>query len=582
MSLKHNFALLVRYLRPYWHQVIVLALLLLATVGIQVGNPEILRNFIDTAVAGGALPVLLRAAALFLGLGLLNQGLVVFSSYISGNLAWRTTNQMRADLVQHCLHLDMPFHTTHTVGELIERTDEDVSTLSNMFSLFALQILVNLLLLIGVLIVLFHEEWRLGLAMSLYALLCLLVLASTRHMMSSSWKEASQAKAELHGFVGEHVPGVADIRTSGAIAYIMRRFYEIRRNTFLKAWHAHSFDTILSGGIDILVICGTVGAFILGALLFQAGAITLGTVYLVVTYTRLLEVPLHMIMSQIDDLRQASASLARIQELYALPNTVQDGPGANFAEGVLDVQFADVTFAYHPGMPVLKHITFQVQAGEVLGVLGRTGSGKTTLTRLLFRLYDADAGAIRLGGIDIRTAHIAEVRQQIGIVTQDVQLFHASVRDNLTFFDRSIADERLVQVLREVGLSTWYDTLPAGLDTVLANSRGSEAGFSAGEGQLLAFARVFLQNPAVVVLDEASSRLDPATERRIESAVTRLLTGRTGIIIAHRLSTIRRVDKIVILEQGRVREYGTHTELMQDPASHLNRLLQVGIEEVQA
>lgn len=580
MSLKHNVALLVRYLRPYWLQVVMLSLLLLATVGIQVGNPEIVRNFIDTAVAGGALPILLRATTLFLGLGLLNQGLVILSAYISGNLAWRTTNQMRVDLVQHCLHLDISFYTTHTVGELIERTDEDVSTLSNMFSLFALQILVNLLLLICVLIVLFHEEWRLGLAMSLYALLCLLILGGTRHMMSLSWKEASQAKAELHGFVGEHVPGVADIRTSGAITYIMRRFYEVRRNAFLKAWHAHSFNTILSGGTDILVICGTVGAFLLGALLFLSGAITLGTVYLVVTYTRLLEVPLQMIMSQIDDLRQASVSLARIQELYALSNTIQDGPGASFAEGALDVQFADVSFAYQPGTPVLKQITFQVQAGEVLGVLGRTGSGKTTLMRLLFRLYDIEAGTIHLGGIDIRTARIAEIRQRIGFVTQEVLLFHASVRDNLTFFDRSIADERLVEVLREVGLSSWYDTLPAGLDTILAISSGEEAGFSAGEGQLLAFARVFLQNPTVVVLDEPSSRLDPATERRIESAVTRLLTGHTGIIIAHRLSTISRADTIVILEQGTVCEYGTRTELMQDPASHLNRLLQVGFEEV--
>lgn len=582
MSLKQNFTLLVSYLRPQWSRVVLLAFLLLGTVGVQVGNPEILRHFIDTAIAGGSFQVLLIEAALFLGLGLLNQGLVVASAYVSSNLAWRTTNQMRMDLVRHCLHLDMSFHNIHAAGELIERTDEDVSTLSNMFSLFVLQILVSLLLLICVLLVLFHEEWRLGLAMSAYALLCLLVINSTRNTMSTPWKEASQAKAELHGFVGEHVSGIADIRTNGAIAYVMRRFYELRRNKFLKGWHAHSFSTIISGAIDILLVCGFVGAFVLGAVLFQMGVITLGVVYLVVTYTQLLTMPLRTIMSQIDDLRQASASLERIQELYGLKSTVRDGSGDHLPTGVLSVEFDDVSFAYHPEVPVLEHITLCIEPGEVLGVLGRTGSGKTTLTRLLFRLYDVDGGTIRVGGVDIRDARIATVRQRIGMVTQEVQLFHGSVRDNLTFFDRSIDDERIVQVIKDVGLSMWYEALPCGLDTVIASSSREEGGFSAGEAQLLAFARIFLQNPFIVILDEASSRLDPATERLIEHAVERLFAGRTGIIIAHRLSTIKKVDKIAILEQGKLREYGARETLLQDPASHLNRLLRIGMEEVQA
>ncbi len=581
MSHKRGLALLVAYLRPQWPRVVLLTFLLLGTVAVGVGNPQILRHFIDTAVAGGSLSVLVTSAALFLAIGLLNQGLVVLTAYVSSNLAWHTTNRMRIDLVKHCLHLDMSFHHSHTAGELIERTDEDIATLTNLFSVFVLQILVNLLLLVCVLVVLFLLEWRLGLAMTVYALLVLFVLRSTRGAMTPAWVQASQARAELQGFVGEHVAGVVDIRSNGAIPYIMRRFYEMRRIAFRKQWRAHRISATVSGGTDILLICGSIGAFILGTVLFQAGAISLGTVYLVVTYAQLLVQPLQEIMSQIDDLQQAAASLQRIQELYDMRSTLRDGPVATLPHGPLAIAFDAVSFAYHPEVPVLEGITLRIEPGEVLGILGRTGSGKTTLTRLLFRLYDPTRGTIRLGGIDLKDARIAALRQRIALVTQEVQLFHASVRDNLAFFERDIPDTAIIAALHAVGLAAWYAALPRGLDTVITAAGGAEMGLSAGEAQLLAFARVFLRQPSVVVLDEASSRLDPATETSIEHALDALFADRTGVIIAHRLATIRRADKILILEGGRMCEYGTREELLRDPTSRLNHLLRVGLEEVQ-
>jgi ABC-type multidrug transport system fused ATPase/permease subunit len=256
---------------------------------------------------------------------------------------------------------------------------------------------------------------------------------------------------------------------------------------------------------------------------------------------------------------------------------------------------------------VLHDVSFDLSPGRVLGVLGRTGSGKTTLTRLLFRLYDVDAGAVRLSddrpqttasnpdvargmssvvnSVDIRDLPLAELRRHVGLVTQDVQLFAATVRDNLTLFNNydparpAIPDAAIVAALETLGLGGWFRGLPDGLDSVM-ESGGK--GLSAGEAQLLALARVFLRDPHLVVLDEASSRLDPGTEQLLERAIDRLLAGRTGIIIAHRLRTVLRADDILILENGRVVEFGPRPALAADPGSRFYRLLQTGLEEVLA
>jgi len=226
---------------------------------------------------------------------------------------------------------------------------------------------------------------------------------------------------------------------------------------------------------------------------------------------------------------------------------------------------------------VLHNLSFRLQAGRVLGLLGRTGSGKTTIARLLFRWYDPQEGEIRLGDVDLRRARIDALRARIGLVTQDVQLFQASLRDNLTFFDPAVSDEKLVATLEALGLTGWLARLPQGLDSPISGEA-----LSAGEAQLVALARVFLKNPDLVILDEASSRLDPATEALLGQVLDRLLQGRSAVIIAHRLQTVDRADDILILEQGQAIEHGPLRQLAADPDSHFARLLRTGIEEVLA
>jgi ATP-binding cassette subfamily B protein len=245
----------------------------------------------------------------------------------------------------------------------------------------------------------------------------------------------------------------------------------------------------------------------------------------------------------------------------------------------LALAFDHVSFAYVAGESVLQDLSFQLEPGRVLGLLGRTGSGKTTLARLVFRLYDPTAGQVTCGGIDIRQPKLKALRQRVAIVTQDVQLFQASVRDNLTFFDRSISDEWIRAVIEKLELADWYQALPDGLDTQLKTGGQS---LSAGEAQLLAFTRIFLRDPGLVILDEASSRLDPVTERRVERAIDALLAKRTAIVIAHRLDTVQHADEIMILEQGEMREYGEREQLAGDPNSRFYSLLQTGLEEVLA
>ncbi len=576
-SLNRYWRLLARYLRPLGSQMGLLAVILCGAICVQVVTPLVASHFIDQATSGGSLHDLIFLALLTMGLALAGQGMAVAETYVAENVSWAATNALRADLVAHLLRLDATFHTAHTPGELIERVDGDVATLSRFFSRFVVYVLGNGILMMGVLGLLYHVDWRIGLGLSAFVVLALTAMLRIRAVATPSWAAERQASADFYGFLGEYLAGLEDIRSSGAGAFVLRRCAEVMRSWLAVRLKAGMMGYAMMATSEGVVALGTAVAFALSAMLFKAGTLTIGAVYLIFRYTEVLRQPAEQIRNEMQDLQQADASLGRIEALLGTAPRLANGPGVALPPGRLAVELDRVSFGYTEDTPVLRDVSVCLEPGRVLGVVGRTGSGKTTLTRLLPRFYDPQVGVVRLGGVDLRTIRLAAVRARIGLVTQEVQLFNASVRDNLTLFDDGVPDDRLNSVLDTLGLASWLRELPRGLDTPLGPGG---AGLSAGQAQVLACARIFLGDPDVVILDEASSRLDPATERLVHTALGRLLDGRTGIIVAHRLATVAYADDILVLEDGQVREHGPRLALAADPTSRFAALLRAATEEV--
>ena len=571
--------LLIRYVANQKRLFAIVAFLLLGNIGLQLANPQILRYFIDEATKGSPLSRLLIAACLFIAIALIQQVVSVLATYTSGRVAWTATNALRSDLARHALQLDMSYHNDHTPGEMIERIDGDANQLGRFFSSFIVHVVGSLLLLCGIIVLLFREDWRAGLALALYSGAILVTLSSLRNIAVGRYKRTQEAAANALGFIEERIAGREDVRTNAAQAYAVRGFHWHIRNWFRRYLATMVMFTLFFNISLFSFSMGTAVALGVGAYLFLNGLATIGTVYLILHYTHMVSEPIQRFTWQLNDLQRAGGSIVRIAELLNTRSKIVEGSGVRFPEGALSVRFDGVNFAYMPEEPILRDVSFSLVPGRVLGLIGRTGSGKTTISRLLFRLYEPGNGRIDLGGEDIRGARLREVRDRIALVTQDVRLFHGTVRDNLTFYDTTVRDERLLEVVGDLGLGSWLRKLPHGLDTELQTDGG---GLSAGEAQLLAFARAFLKNPSVVILDEASSRLDRSTEQLIERTVDKLVQGRTTIIIAHHLPTLERCDEVLLLDDGRVVEHGDRITLANDSTTQFHRLLCTGLEEILA
>lgn len=582
-SFRLYWQLLSSHIKPQKSAFLLLLLLLLGSVGLRVAAPQIMRGFIDAALAGRPLAILLAAAGAFISVALVQQGVGIATNYLGEKVAWRATNALRGELAAHALKLDMGFHNNTSPGQLIERIDGDVTELSNFFSFFALMLSTNLLLMLGILAALFSEDWRAGFGFAVFISLALFLLAKFKNIARPHVKARRESFTAMFGSVEEHLAGTEDIKASGAVDYSLRHLVRHSSHIFGHTKKAYIRMFFLNFTTDFLLTAGLVAAMVLGYRLHAAGLITAGTVYLFVHYIGLLDEPMWAMTRQMEAFQTIGACVERLNEFKTRQPKVADhssAPADSACGGNgLDLEFEKVSFSYNDSDLVLDSVSLRLCPGKVLGLLGRTGSGKSTLVRLVARLYDPSSGRILIDGLAATANPLAGLRRRIAMVTQDVQLFRASIRDNLTFFDRSYSDDTLLAALQALGLESWLARQPQGLDTQL--EAGSKS-LSAGEAQLLAFTRVFLRNPDLVVLDEASSRLDPATELLLERAIDRLLAGRSAIVIAHRLATVRRSDDIMILEGGKVLEYGPRQALEADPDSRFSALLAAGMEEVLA
>ena len=557
LPVRRYWRLLSRYLRPLWPQVLLLGLLLGASIGLRLAGPQLQRAFIDGALGGGDQRALVALALLFIAVAVATQLVAVADTSLAESVAWSATNALRADVALHCLRLDAAFHGARTPGELIERVDGDVTVLATFFSRLVVNVLGNALLLVGVLLLLARESRGVGLAAAAFALAVLLAMLRLYARARPVWAAAQQTRALFYGALVEHLAGAEDLRANGAVPYAERRFVER-----LRAWLPLTLRATLAEQVvwmaALSLFAGAEAlALGLGYAQLRAGAVSAGTVFLLYRYVVLLSQPVGELQAQIKGLQQAGASIERIEALLATRSRLSDSGAARLPPGPLALTLEAVSFVYPrlaspdgpPAAAALDGLTLAVAPGRVLGLAGHTGSGKSTIARLLVRAYDPAAGAVRLGGVDVRDVPLAHLRARVGLVTQEVQLLQASVRDNLTLFDPAVPDGALLEAAGALGLAPWLDALPRGLDTELGPGG---AGLSAGQAQLLALVRVFLKDPGLVVLDEPSSRLDPATERFLESALDRLLRDRTAVVIAHRPETLRRAHEVVLLERGRI------------------------------
>ena len=566
------------YLRPQRPRLALLAVLFLAGVGLQLANPQLAKTFIDEASAGAPFDRLVRIAAVFLAVALLTQVATVAEVYVAEDLGWRTTNALRVDLTTHVLALDDGFHADHGAGELLERIDGDVAAIAGFFARFVVHVLGSALFLLGVLVLLWREDWRIGGLLTAVALASVVYLTRGGGFVGRRSRASRVVNADLSAYLEERLSALVDVKANGADDATMRGLHERLADRFRVDRDALLAASLFSSAASTALVTATVISLATAAWLQQRGTMTLGGVYLVFRYTGMLRMPLERLTRHMNSFQRAMGGIVRVRELLATEPRVADGRGDALPPGALAVELDHVDFSYDRE-PVLRDVSFRVEPGHVLGIVGRTGSGKTTLTRLLFRLYDVRGGAVRVGGVDVRDLRVDELRARIGLVTQDVQLFAGTLRDNVRLFDPAVGDDRLVDVFASLDLLEWLAELPDGLDTVLGPTA---RGLSAGEAQLVALARVFLEDPGLVVLDEASSRLDPHTETLLEHAIDRLLDGRTGIVIAHRLRTIERVDEVLVLDGGRVAEHGDRAALAGDPTSRFASLLRTGLPEVRA
>jgi ABC-type multidrug transport system fused ATPase/permease subunit len=548
--------------------VVVLSTLLLGSIGLQLLVPQILRTFIDAAAAEAAITGMVAAGIAYLVAGVINQLLDAAASYLGTDIGWSATNRLREELGAHLLTLDMGFHNDTTPGEMIERVDGDVTAISNFISRFLVRLLGAGILLIGVVVVSWIEDSRMGIAISIYVFLVLALLYRLRSLAVKAAEEERETSARLYGFIEERLAGIDDIRALGAGRFTMGRFVPVMRDFYVRTTAAWRKRVIVWVSANTAFWAGDGLAILVGVWLVVRNSITVGTAYLLLQYVQLVRRPIEQVTQELQELQKAAGGIIRIEQLRKLQSAIGEG-GVDLPEGPLEISFDHVVFSYEE-RGVLNDVSFRLAPGQVLGLLGRTGGGKTTITRLIARLYDPGAGAVRLSGIDLRAVRSASLRQAVGVVTQDVQLFRATVKDNLTFFVEK-SDEEVLSVLDATGLGEWVRGI--GLATELGP--GGQ-GLSAGEQQLLAFARVFLQDPGVVILDEPSSRLDPATELLLAAATERLFSGRTVVIVAHRLETVRTADEIMVVDEGRIVEHGPREELARDPGSRYATLVRAG------
>jgi ATP-binding cassette subfamily B multidrug efflux pump len=563
---------LLRYLRPYKAQVALALTAIISASVLQLAQPYLMKVAIDRHIATGNAVGLDRIGLLFLGILLASFGLEFLQTWTLQMTGQRIMYDLRMQIYGHLQRLDVQFYDRNPVGRLMTRVTTDVDVLNDLFTAGVVSIFGDVFTLVGIMIVLIVMDWRLALVA--FSVLPLIAAVSQwfRRNARESYRTVRTWIARINAFLQEHITGMSTVQLFRQEARTFQRFNEVNRKHRDANVESIFYYAVFYPAIEVIGALASALIIWFGGGWTIQSTLTLGSLVAFLQYSQRFFRPISDMSEKFNVLQAAMASSERIFKLLDTPVAIESRSGKPLSDQAGDLRtdereqhrpgaifFDDVSFAYNDRDYVLRNLSFEVKPGQRVGIVGATGAGKSTLINLLLRFYDVTSGRILVDGTDVREWDLQALRAKFSLVLQDVHLFSGTVAGNIRLGNRTITDEQVRLATRAVHADRFIEQLPQRYDHPVAE-RG--ATLSVGQKQLLSFARALAFDPAILVLDEATSSVDTETELIIRDALKVLMEGRTTLAIAHRLSTIQDMDKILVLHRGELREAGTHQELL--------------------
>lgn len=552
---------LLRYIRPYRGAAVLAFVYIIVGSALSVLPPWLTKVAIDRYIRTSDIAGLNGIAVIYVLTLLGAFGFSYGQTWVLNLMGQRIMYDLRMEIFRHLQKLDVAFFDKNPVGRLMTRVTTDVDALNELFTAGVISVFGDIFTLAGIVVILFVLNYQLALAIFSVIPLLFLVSLIFKIKVRESYRRVRTAIARINAFLQENITGTAVVQSFVQEKRQYRRFTEVNREHLDANLQSIFYYALFYPLLELVGALAVALVIWYGGMKVFQGTLTLGALVAFVQYSDRFFRPISDLSEKYTILQSAMASSERIFKLLDTPPVIA-APGQPEATAVQSgaIEFRNVTFAYNPGEPVLQDVSFQVRPGEKLALVGATGAGKTTIIALLSRFYDVQSGSILVDGIDVRNYDLQGLRRTIAVVLQDVFLFSGSVAENIRLGNNGIADETVAAAAETVHAASFIRRLAQQYRTEIGE-RGSS--LSVGQKQLLAFARALAFNPKILVLDEATSSIDTETELLIRDALQKLLAGRTSIIIAHRLSTIQNADRILVLHRGRVRETGTHQELLR-------------------
>jgi ATP-binding cassette subfamily B protein len=546
--------------RPHVRSLAVGVLLLFLAVGAELAGPLVLRHLIDVDIGDGDRGGILRSALLYAGLFLVGTAANYFQVVVLTKMGLAIVTKLKQSLFHHLMGLSLAYFDKNPPGKLMARVESDAERLQALFSEVAVAVLRTMALLIGALAVMFLSSWKVTLGILCFATPVAIGTVYYFRWMRGLYRRVRAMVARISGFVSEYVLGVPILQVFGYEREAERRLEKLNEDKLRTERVSSFFEYGFWGVLTAVEVVAVILLLYLGSGRIFDVTMTVGTLVLFVEYTRRVFWPLAMFSEQIGFIQRAFASADRVFGVLDTPSRTPDREDAtdSVPDDWSEVAFDDVSFVYDGGTRALDHVSFRIRRGEKVALVGLSGGGKSTITNLLLRFYDPTEGAVVVDGTDIRSFRKRAWRARIGLVQQDIHLFPGTVADNLRALVDEVGMDALQRAAATVGADQVIARLPLGYDEPLTEGGTN---LSMGERQLLSFARALVRDPELLVLDEATSSVDPGTERRLQESMDRMLAGRTALVIAHRLATVVSADRILVVHAGRIVEEGSHDEL---------------------